>query len=211
MTAPKKTRTRNPKQTRAKLLQATIALVAAKGADALSLKEAARLAKVSRGVVYQHFEDREHLLRAAKARLLEELTESVQQVEFHSMEEHVFHVSNLVLKNPEAASLLVTDALAGKARNIDHPLYKLVVKSLEGFKDTGYAPRDIDVEIQSHIMLGSVATLVMLSRLRKGRDTSTLALRYTTEWTRILRSGIFSKSLTASAGTPPKKKSRSRK
>src|SRR3546814_8466211 len=43
--APSKTRTRNPEQTRAKLLQATIDLLADKGADALSLKEAARIAK----------------------------------------------------------------------------------------------------------------------------------------------------------------------
>src|SRR3546814_6819334 len=56
--APSKTRTRNPEQTRAKLLQATIDLLADKGADALSLKEAARIAKVSRGVAYQHFQDR---------------------------------------------------------------------------------------------------------------------------------------------------------
>src|SRR3546814_19457829 len=64
---PSKTRTRKPEQTRAKLLQATIDLLADKGADALSLKEAARIAKVSRGVAYQHFQDRDHLLREAKA------------------------------------------------------------------------------------------------------------------------------------------------
>jgi AcrR family transcriptional regulator len=41
----KKKRTRNPIETRAKLLQATIDLVTEKGPEALSLKEAARRAK----------------------------------------------------------------------------------------------------------------------------------------------------------------------
>ncbi|HEY9546386.1 MAG TPA: TetR/AcrR family transcriptional regulator, partial [Solimonas sp.] len=75
--APSKTRTRNPEQTRAKLLQATIDLLADKGADALSLKEAARIAKVSRGVAYQHFQDRDHLLREAKAWLSDRLIDSL--------------------------------------------------------------------------------------------------------------------------------------
>src|SRR3546814_21175007 len=79
--APSKTRTRNPEQTRAKLLQATIDLLADKGADALSLKEAARIAKVSRGVAYQHFQDRDHLLREAKAWLSDRLIDSLGRSE----------------------------------------------------------------------------------------------------------------------------------
>src|ERR1700743_3524324 len=62
---PKK-RVRDPVLTRAKLLQATIELVTEKGAAALSLKEAARRAKVSRGVAYLHFDDREQLLHEAQ-------------------------------------------------------------------------------------------------------------------------------------------------
>ena len=82
-----KPRIRNPQQTRAKLLKATADLVAAKGSDALSLKEAARVAKVSRGVVYQHFDDREHLLREAQSWLLKQLTESVKAMDSRTMEE----------------------------------------------------------------------------------------------------------------------------
>ena len=50
----KKQRIRNPVQTRSRLLQVTVDLVADKGSDALSLKEAARRANLSRGVAYQH-------------------------------------------------------------------------------------------------------------------------------------------------------------
>ena len=58
-------RTRDPPKTRAKLLQPRFALVGEKGAAALSLKEAASRAKVSRGAAYIHFEDRDQLLKEA--------------------------------------------------------------------------------------------------------------------------------------------------
>jgi AcrR family transcriptional regulator len=187
-----KPRIRNPKETRAKLLKATVDLVAAKGSEALSLKEAARVAKVSRGVVYQHFDDREHLLREAKTWLLKQLTESVKAMDSRTMEEHVRQVAELVLSNPDASMLLVTDAMAGRARN-DHPLFKLAVRTLGEFKDSRAAPKGIDVDILSYIMLGSLASMIMLSRSSKG-DTQALIQRYTDEWTRILRGGLFAKT-----------------
>lgn len=187
----KKPRIRNPEQTRAKLLQATIDLLAEKGPDALSLKEAARVADVSRGVAYQHFADREHLLRDAKAWMSDRLFESVVELNSASLEENVNHIAKLVLSNREAAALLVADALNGKALDADHPLYKLVLKDLEALKASGNARQDFDVEIMSFIMLGSIATLVMLSRAQGNVDIEVLAERFTTDWTRILRQGLF--------------------
>jgi AcrR family transcriptional regulator len=188
-----KQRIRNPQQTRAKLLKATADLVAAKGSEALSLKEAAQVAKVSRGVVYQHFDDREHLLRETQTWLLKELTESVKAMDSRTMEEHVRQVAELVLSNPDSSMLLVTDAMAGRARS-DHPLFKLAVRTLDAFKDSPAAPKGIDVDILSYIMLGSLASMVMLSRSSKGGDTQALVQRYTDEWTRILRGGLFAKT-----------------
>jgi AcrR family transcriptional regulator len=188
-----KPRIRNPQQTRAKLLKATADLVAAKGSEALSLKEAARVAKVSRGVVYQHFDDREHLLREAKTWLLKQLTQSVEAMDSRTMEEHVRQVAELVLSNPDSSMLLVTDAMAGRARN-DHPLFKLAVRTLDEFKDSRAAPEGMDVDILSYIMLGSLASMVMLSRSSKGGDNQALVQRYTDEWTRILRGGLFAKT-----------------
>jgi AcrR family transcriptional regulator len=191
-TAPeKKPRIRNPEQTRTKLLQATIDLLAEKGPDGVSLKEAALVADVSRGVAYQHFADREHLLREAKAWMSDRLVESVVELKTASLEENVKHIAKLVLSNREAAGLLVADALSGKALDAEHPLYKLVLKDLAAFKTSGNARQDFDVEIMSFIMLGSIATLVMLSRAHGDVDTDVLAQRFTTDWTRILRDGLF--------------------
>lgn len=186
-----KPRIRNPEQTRAKLLQATIELLAEKGPDGVSLKEAARVADVSRGVAYQHFADREHLLREAKTWMSDRLFESVVELNSASLEENVNHIAKLVLNNRAAAGLLVADALSGKALDAEHPLYKLVLRDLEALKSSGNARPDFDVEIMSFIMLGSIATLVMLSRAHGNIDTDELAQRFTTDWTRILRDGLF--------------------
>jgi AcrR family transcriptional regulator len=192
-TSPRKTRIRNPEQTRAKLLQATIDLLADKGADALSLKEVAHVAKVSRGVAYQHFKDRDHLLREAKSWLSDRLLESlIATNDPDSMEESVYNVTRMILKNREATRVLIADALAGKALRPDQPLYKLTFVSLEHMKASGRARQDIDVEMLSVIMLGTVATIIMLSHLNHD-DIDTLAQRFTDEWTHIMREGIFIK------------------
>jgi AcrR family transcriptional regulator len=186
-----KPRIRNPTQTRAKLLQATVDLIADKGVEAVSLKEVVRVANVSRGVAYQHFKDREHLLRDAKTWISDRLAEAMLHLDAAPTEEHVHGIATLVLGNREASKLLVADALSGRDFPADHPLYKLLLQVLEEFKASGRARKDMDVEIMSFIMLGSVATLIMLSHLPKGADLDDLARRFTAEWTRVLHEGIF--------------------
>jgi AcrR family transcriptional regulator len=188
-----KKRIRNPVQTRAKLLQATIDLVAEKGPDALSLKDAARAAHVSRGVAYQHFKSRDHLLQEARTWMSDRLMDSLVTLRDASTEERIAHVANLVLEHREASTLFIADALAGRVLKADHPLYRLLLEILEEFRLSGRARSDMDVEIMSFIMVGSVGTLIMLSQLRNGGDREELARRFTTEWSKVLQQGIFRK------------------
>jgi AcrR family transcriptional regulator len=190
----KKPRVRNPAQTRAKLLGATIDLLAHRGADGLSMKEVARAANVSRAVAYQHFADRDHLLREAKSWLSDRLLDSVKDLDSSSMEAQVNSVAKVVLRNREAYRVLIADALAGKDVDSDHPLHKVVGRMLEHSKASGDARDDIDVEILSFIMIGSIATLVMLSWRSDEAGVDDLAARFTDEWGRILRQGILMKS-----------------
>ncbi|HET8711529.1 MAG TPA: TetR/AcrR family transcriptional regulator [Spongiibacteraceae bacterium] len=204
----KKPRIRNPEQTRAKLLQATIDLLAEKGPDAVSLKEAARLAFVSRGVAYQHFVDRDHLLREAKIWMSDKLLESASRIEpalkeknvRDVTEESVNSITRLVLQNREAARLLITDALAGKALDVNHPLYQLMVKDLEQLKNSGGGRDNIDIEMLTFIMFGSIATIIMMSHLPNAGNTDDLARRFTVEWTRFMREGMFAKTATKRSG-----------
>lgn len=188
---PAKRRIRNPEQTRAKLLQATIDLLAEKGADALSLKEAARIADVSRGAAYQHFDDRDHLLREARTWLTERLLESLSGERTpESTDDRVYLSARLVLNNREAARLMLADAMAGKELTPEHPLYKLLMTALQQFTASGNARPDMDLEILPFILLGSIASIIMLS-YQHNSDVDKLARRFADEYARILREGII--------------------
>ena len=184
-------RVRNPVQTRARLLQATVELLARKGPDGLSIKEAAQLAKVSRGVAYQHFQHREHLLHEAKGWITERLLESMQANGMAAANDVMLHVARLILQNRDAATLLISDAIAGRELSPEHPINRLIRESLERLKSTGEARADIDIDVLSYIFLGMTSTLVMLSRLPNS-DPEDLAQRFTRELSGFMRQGIFS-------------------
>ncbi|MFP5306835.1 MAG: TetR/AcrR family transcriptional regulator [Gammaproteobacteria bacterium] len=186
----RKTRIRNPTQTRARLLQATVEIMAQKGADGLSIKEAARLAKVSRGVAYQHFEHREHLLREAKGWITERMLDSMQNMDPASADDLLLRMARLILQNRDAATLLISDAVAGRDLSLDHPITRLVRESLERLKRTGEARAGLDTDILAYIFLGMVSTLVMLSRL-PGTDAEELAQRFTREFSNFMLLGIY--------------------
>jgi len=191
--AARKPRIRNPVQTRARLLRATVELLARKGPDGLSIKEAAELAEVSRGVAYQHFEDREHLLREAKGWITERLLESMQEGSVAKADDMMLHVARLVMQNRDAVTLLVSDAIAGRELSPNHPITRIVRQSLERLKGTGEARADIDIDILAYIFLGMTSTLVMLSRIPDA-DQEALAQRFARELSGFMRHGILSPS-----------------
>lgn len=186
----RKTRIRNPVETRARLLQATVELLARKGPDGLSIKEAAALAQVSRGVAYQHFEHREHLLSEAKGWMMERLLESVQNSSAAEPGDVMLHTARLVLKNRDAATLLVADAIAGRELSPDQPITRVVRQMLQQMQRRGEARADLDIDILSYIFLGMISTLVMLSRL-PASDPDELAQRFARELSNFMRHGIF--------------------
>ena len=190
---------RNPVQTRAKLLQAAIDLVANEGAGALSLKEVAKKANLSRGVAYQHFKNRDHLLREAKNWISSRLQDGVTRFVGASLHDRVIYTTKLVLDNPEASKLLIADALAGRDLDPDHPLYKLVLKMLKQLIASGKARADMDLEIMTYIMLGTIATTIMLGAQHRPSDRDALAERFTNEWRHILRDGILTQDARPSA------------
>ena len=189
----RKKRMRNPAQTRLKLLRATVGLVADKGRDALSLKEAARRAQVSRGVAYQHFRDRDHLLSEAKRWIVDQVTLGVRQTEGLPLKERVRHDARLILGNREAARVLIADALAGRDLLSDHPLYKLTRKLIKGLVANGTARKDIDVEMLTYIMLSVAAIILLVGASHKRMPKDELIERFATEWSALLERGIFTR------------------
>ena len=190
-----KKRIRNPRLTREKLLQATLDLVAEKGVEALSMKEAALRAEVSRSVAYLHFEDREHLLKEAKAWISEGLQQHVKRSgKDETLYERVLYTTKLIMKNPVASKVMMLDALAGGEFDLCDPLYSAVSERLNKIKAAGGLEHDVDVEIMSYIHLGgSIASALLLRDQHKGDDPDDLAERFAREWTRVLESGMFHK------------------
>jgi hypothetical protein len=89
---------------------------------------------------------------------------------------------------------MIADALAGRDLDPHHPLYKLVKRMLRQLIASGRARPDIDLEITTYIMLGTIATTIMLGEQHRGGDMNALAERFTNEWRHILRDGIFAKN-----------------
>jgi AcrR family transcriptional regulator len=193
-------RTRNPPETRAKLLRATVSLMANKGIDALSVKDVARKAKVSRGVAYQHFADRDALMREARRSVSYRLMEAAIDMRPASLEERIRQVVDLVSSNTEASRMLIEDALAGEDLGSDHPIFRLSLQMLEDFKASGDARADIDVEMMSCIMLGSIAAIIMSQHV-SSKDADVTG-RFTMEWSRVLRRGIFGDARVARKASP---------
>jgi hypothetical protein len=87
--------------------------------------------------------------------------------------------------------------MAGRDLAHEHPLYRLVSNMLKELKASGKARADIDLEILTYIMFGSIASTIMLGEQRKGDDVDELSERFTNQWNRILLEGIFVKGAVA--------------
>ena len=188
----RKPRIRNPALTRERLLQATVEILAQKGPDGVSLKDAAELANVSRGVAYQHFEHRDHLLREAKDWITVRLLESIQKEAVADPDEVLLNATRLILQNRDAASLLISDAMAGRDLSPQHPINRLIRQSLERMRAAGEARADLDIDVISYIFLGMTSTLVMLSRLPDS-DPEDLARRFAREFAAFLEKGVLTR------------------
>jgi AcrR family transcriptional regulator len=187
---PKKI-SRNPSLTRSKLLIAAVDVIAEKGAEALTLKEAAEVAQVSRAVAYHHFKDRDHLVSEAQAWITDMMVEFVSDVGGGSLEEKVYQSTKLVLNNLEASKLVLMEAVTGKGFKRNHPLYRILRKTLTNFIESGEVAEDLDVEVLSLILLGSASAMILLGMYNKRISTDVLAQRFTKEWTRLLTEGVY--------------------
>ena len=71
---------------------------------------------------------------------------------------------------------------------------------------TGNARPDMDLEVLSFTLLGSIASIIMLSYQHEG-DVDVLARRFADEYARILRDGIFVSDVSRKAAKPRKSQS----
>ena len=206
-------RIRNPEKTRAKLLDATIDLISEKGPHSLSVIEAARVAKVSRGIAYHHFKDRNHLLREAMNVVAHRLEGRAKRRKGASLHDRVLYSTLFVFENPDICRLMITEAIAGKNLDRQHPMVKFDIKLLQDLISSGQGRTDLDPEIVAYISIGTIGAVLMLREQYKGEDMDALAERFTNEWISILTNGIFARGVNAqslkySTAPPPPARSK---
>lgn len=185
--------TRNPQQTRARLLQAAVDLAADEGSAGVSMKAAARRAHLSRGAAYQHFKDSGHMLSAAKRWISDRLAAGVETIGVLPLEDRVRNSALDMLNNPEAAKLLIADALSEDGR-AHRRIFNMVLESLNQFKANGIVRADVDAEVLTYISLASNVAALMLHYARRKDSNELTADRFAKEWVALLRRGLFSKS-----------------
>ncbi len=189
--APKKKRIRNPELTRGKLLQAAADLIAENGPEALSLKEAAIRADVSRSATYLHFRDRDALLQETKKWISEQLERGVKGFDKTTpLYERTLHTVGLIMENPGVSRAMMVDALTKGELNAKHPLYKAVFQRLKYLQKEGGLAPDADIEARTYIHLGSNAAALLFQKQNEGADVRVLTERFATEWTRILQADM---------------------
>jgi AcrR family transcriptional regulator len=182
---------RNRQHTRARLLQAAVDLAADGGSRGVSMKAAARRANLSRGVAYQHFKDRDHMLSEAKRWISDRLADGVKTIGVVPLAERVRDSALVMLNNPEAAKLLIADALTEGGR-AHRRLFDMVLKSLNQFKASGVVRADVDAEVFTYISLASNVAALILHYARKKDRVEVTADRFAKEWVALLRKGLFS-------------------
>ncbi len=186
--AKTKKRVRNPEITRARLLQAAVDLISEKGPEALSLKEAAQRADVSRSVTYIHFKDRDHLLQEAKSWVTDQLQDGVTRFDDDvPLYDRVYFTTRVIVENPEVSRAMMVDALTRGELNKQHPLYKQVRKRLKDLQRRGDLAEDVDLEVRTYIHLGQIAATLLWQKQHEGEDPDKLAARFAREWTRTLQ------------------------
>jgi len=150
------------------------------------------------------------LLNEAKNWIAGRLKEGVEQFDRDaSIHDRTFYTTKLVLEHPEASKLMITAAMAGTDLDRRHPLHKLVTKMLKELKDSGKVRADMDLEILTYILFGSIASTIMLGQQNKGGDIDDLSERFTNEWNWILFEGIFNspgKRKVSPLGAPRKRR-----
>ena len=188
----KKQRIRDPVKNRQKLLQTAIDLIAEKGVEAVSLKEVAKRADLSRSVTYLHFKDRDHLIDEAKNWISRQLQDGVKNFDDSSvLFDRVFYTTKLVLQYPDISRVMMVDALMGGGLDLHHPLYKQVLKRLRKLQREGRVRKDADLGILTFIHLGSIASTLLLGNQHGNYNVDKLTERFTREWCRVLEGDMF--------------------
>jgi len=197
---PKKRR--NPDATREAILTAARTVLAQDGPDGLSVLRVAHLAGINRGTAYQHFPNREDLVKATAESVSTQLSNAVfgelgkeeDSPDIHeaSIFEVINHLVEFAVENPELGRIWLFEVLASK-RPADDPFFKRFKSGFERLADSEQSQDDIDVEALSVLMLAGyfLWPVWVGSHARSKKDRKAMAKRMSREVLRLSQHGVF--------------------
>jgi len=167
-------RKRDPEFTRVTILEAAKDILAQDGAEGLSISSVAKYAKVDRGTVHRHFQNKEDLVRATLDWVSQHLLEAVYDVEsmevatgkpekltqvhfpdlINGMADFNTRLADYAIDNPEIGRIWLYDVLS-REHPKDDVFYKHYVQGLQDLADSDMAESGIDVEVLAVLMLTS--------------------------------------------------------
>lgn len=191
-TSPSKKRVRNPEWTREQLIVTAIDIMARKGVDALTLKDVVLQAGISRSAAYLHFSDRDHLVEEAKLWIKRQLREGLQRFDDQTgLYERVLHTTRLILTYPDAAKMVISDALSGGELNFKDPLFEAVKEKIQTAIDQGAWSDTVDAEISTCIHLGTIFSTILLAERHAQVPVEELANRFARQWCDYLEGKVL--------------------
>lgn len=191
----RKRRSRDPRATRADILEASCALLARDGPEAISLSAVAHLAGVNRGTAYQHFETREKLIEATAEFVSDKMFRAIfgdpetigeRRVEEVDVAELTERMAGFAMEYPELCRIWLLQLLASPEPSRD-PFWREYAGSLGRFAASELAEPGIDVEALSIINLAGTFLWPVWARAHSQSDDErkSLAHRFAQETLRL--------------------------
>lgn len=189
---PSPRRNRGYDATHDAIIAATVKLIAAIGAEGVSVSAVARHAGVDRKTMYYHFENRDALLASAKAWASGQLAEGL--VADAPRVDRTAHISRFVLDNPQLIKLWIEDFVAPGDIRDRYPEWDRLVAGMTSNLDSEAS--GIDPEVYCTIMLTAafIAPRVYRNSVRPDLSESEIVERFSREQMRTLANdarGLF--------------------
>lgn len=193
-------RSRNRDATKGAILRASLACLAAEGADEFSLVTVAELAGVNRSTVYDYYETRENLIRETRDWMSGELFNAVfgdikmsDERPFEGIDVLALNarLAKFAMDNPELCQVWLTHVLS-MPNPAQDPFWREYEGALERFARTDAAQPDVDAEVFTVILLAGtfIWPILVRARTRSTKKMHDESQRYLREWHRLALFGV---------------------
>ncbi|MET0180454.1 MAG: TetR/AcrR family transcriptional regulator [Novosphingobium sp.] len=194
-------RSRDPAATRSAILEASRALLARDGPDAVRLSAVAQLAGVNRGTAYQHFETREKLMEATTELVSDQMFRAVfgdpdtigeRRVNEVDIVDITERLAVFAMENPELCRIWFLQVLSSIDPSRDR-FWREYAGSIARFAESDRARPGIDTEVWSVISLAGYLLWPVWARSHSpsAEECGALTKRFTMEMLRLSMYGTL--------------------